>query len=581
MVVRVGARGGAWGRVHAHHHYFTASLQYTIRLPNMCGILFFHTRGMSAEDVQVLREHHVPLLRHRGPDCTECLEQTDAEFLMGFHRLSVINTASSGMQPFTSADGGTFMVFSGEVYNWRALAALHGVDAVELRSDADILLRMGETTAPLALVPQLDGDFAVAVARSDGSFWAARDHVGVRPLFYGVSAQGAPIAFASEAKALVGAPNVGAIHVFPPGTVYQSSTREFTPYRPIPIMVSDAPAVTELLTEAVRKRVEHSDVPVGVLCSGGVDSAIITLLAVKYRPNLRVFTMQFDDGFSEDAFYAQLMCEKAGLQHTIVRFNARDAIGAIGAVVKATETYDPITIRAAIPMYLLAKYISECTDIKVVLSGEGADELFAGYSYFTRANHEPTLVHAETQNLLSKLHMFDLLRADRCFAAHGLEVRVPFLDSDLVAHVSSLNPALLATHNEKQLLRDAFRDGLDCIPRIIDRPKQRFSDGCGFSYVPLLLRHHGGEAVTLEDRLACEKQAVMEAFDALYPGCRGLIAPRTMPAWATSPAQEFSPAIGWASTVSADTESAAPARTGSFAPSAPSAPSAGSAFTLL
>lgn len=543
----------------------------------MCGILFFDTRSISAEDVQVLKDDHLPLLRHRGPDGTGCLDQTDGKFLMGFHRLSVINTGPSGMQPFASADDDTFMVFSGEVYNWRALAALHGVEAQELRSDADILLRMGETIAALALVPQLDGDFACVLARSDGTFWAARDHVGVRPLFYGMDAQGAPIAFASEAKALVGAPGVAAIQVFPPGTVYQSETREFTPYRPVPGMVSDAPAVCELLTEAVRKRVEHSDVPVGVLCSGGVDSAIITLLAVKYRPNLHVFTMQFDDGFSEDAFYAGLMCEKAGLQHTIVRFNAEDAISAIGAVVKATETYDPITIRAAIPMYLLAKHISEHTDIKVVLSGEGADELFAGYSYFSRAHHDPSLVHTETQNLLAKLHMFDLLRADRCFAAHGLEVRVPFLDSDLVTHVSSLNPALLATHNEKQLLRDAFRDGLDCMPRIIDRPKQRFSDGCGFSYVPQLLRHHGGEAVTLEARLECEKSAVVDAFDALFPGCRGLIAPRTMPAWATSPAQAFSPSIGW------ESSSSSPAMSATCVPSAAGmqkAP-AGSPFTAL
>lgn len=496
----------------------------------MCGILFFVTRGLSHDSIRVLQEEHLPRLKHRGPDGFQSLLHPDGGFLMGFHRLAIINTHPSGMQPFRSADESMFLVFSGEIYNFRQLAKRNGINPAELRSDADIILRLSRDTADI--VPHLDGDFAFVVARKDGSFWAARDHVGVRPLFYGIGAEGHPIAFASEAKALVGAPSVKEVHVFPPGTVYMSANRSFFRYRPKP-NTHPSLGVCGLLVESVRKRVVHSDVPVGVLCSGGVDSAIITLLAAELRQNLHVFTMQYDDGFSEDAFYAQLLCEKAGLKHTIVRFTTEDMTRVIGDVVRTTETYDPITVRASIPMYLLAKHISENTDIKVILSGEGADELFAGYSYFSRAGGDPTRVRQETARLLANLHMFDLLRADRCFAAFGLEVRVPYLDSDLVTHVSTLDPALLVTANEKQLLRDAFRQRIDCIPRILDRPKQRFSDGCGFSYVPHLLRHLGGEgATTLDAKLAAEKRTIHDMFDSNYPDCRRLIIDRTMPDWA-------------------------------------------------
>ena len=206
----------------------------------------------------------------------------------------------------------------------------------------------------------------------------ARDPTGVRPLFYGVNEVGHPVAFASEAKALIGAPGIQAVAVFPPGHVWTQPQNKFTPY------VADAAhvrvMVRQLLTAAVKKRLDHSDRPVGLLCSGGVDSAIITTLAARMRDptKLHVFTMEYDTGAAEDTFYASMLCARFGYQHTVVRFSAAEAQATIASVIATCETYDPNTVRAAIPMYLLAKHIAERTDVKVVLSGEGADELFRG-----------------------------------------------------------------------------------------------------------------------------------------------------------------------------------------------------------
>jgi len=246
--------------------------------------------------------------------------------------------------------------------------------------------------------------------------------------------------------------------------------------------------------------------------------------------------MQYDTGLSEDAFYAERLISAlrdggvAACTHTVVKFGKADAIAAIAEVVRVTETYDPNTIRASIPMYLLARHIAENTDIKVVLSGEGADELFAGYSYFSLAP-TPVELKAETRRLVGNLHMFDLLRADRCFAAFGLEVRVPFLDQDVVRHVLD---SVAVRGSEKAALRDAFRDVESLVKaRVLDRPKERFSDGCGFSYVPQLLNHVSESAATLTDKLSGEKRFYDAVFDELYPNSRYWIVNRTMPPWAS------------------------------------------------
>jgi asparagine synthase (glutamine-hydrolysing) len=528
----------------------------------MCGITFF----MGDHG---LRPDAATKLRHRGPDGSAVVV-TDA-FAMAFDRLAIINAADDGMQPFRTGD--RWLICNGEIYNYLDLAGELGVDAAKLRSDVDIVSHLVDPASPASeaasAVARLDGDFAFVLADGEtGVFAAARDHVGVRPLFYAVDAEGRVFALASEVKALHGAPGVASVHVFPPGHVYVSSTGDFVAYAchitPLTVPDDGVNRVRRVLERAVEKRLDHSERPVGLLCSGGVDSAIVTCIACTMRDPglLRVFTIEYDEGFSEDAFYARMLCEKLGVCHTVVRFSRDEVVASIEPVIVQCETYDPNTVRAAIPMYLLAKHIAEQTDVKVVLSGEGADELFAGYNYFRYA--APDEVAPETRRLLGNLRMFDLLRADRCFAAFGLEVRVPYLDQDLVRLVAAdaapvakrpheplavddLMPRPRYSHQEKQLLRSSFAH-LDVLRdlRILDRGKERFSDGCGFQYVPFLLNHVSDGAPTLTEKLQREKLLYAELFRKHYGTENAhLIVARELPAWEGLPTGDTGNAVAW------------------------------------
>lgn len=517
----------------------------------MCGIAFYALLDAQKKAHADAFAACGETLRHRGPDGSRT--RVRDHDVMVFHRLAIINIGAEGaegvgMQPFDSEDGKT-VVCNGEIYNYRDLCP-H--DAM-VRSDVDAVLcvlsnvSLTEEDQVTAAIARLDGDFALVVTQGP-LFCAARDHVGVRPLFYATDCKGRVFAFASEAKALHGAPGVAEVRPFPPGRIFFSSSGRFAPFvfPPEPShhgFEEAATRVRALLTRAVEKRLEHSERPVAVLCSGGVDSSVITALASSLRhaqrKPLEVFTMEFAEGLSEDAFYARLLCERLGLPLTTVRFSREEIEATIEKVIAACESPDPNTVRAAVPMFLLAKYIAENSEAKVVLSGEGADELFAGYNYFRFGN--PAEVKEETRRLLRNLHAFDLLRADRCFAAFGLEVRVPFLDRDLVAAVQGLPAETLVPKGpkggsgEKLLLRAAFaeeealREG-----RIIDRPKERFSDGCGFSYVPALLNIVSrGEEAALDRKLARETTWYAALFAARFPGLDAahLVVARELPEW--------------------------------------------------
>jgi asparagine synthase (glutamine-hydrolysing) len=507
----------------------------------MCGI-FWYLLSQDTNTTDVMNgliNKHASLINHRGPDGSR--HEVWNNQLWVFHRLAVINLNEEGMQPFVSKDGNSRLICNGEIYNYKQLSEAFNAS---LRSDCEIIQLMldecASTSRIIARVNALDGDFAFVYA-NDRYTVIARDHVGVSPLFYGTDINGKLICVASEVKALIGTPRVEKVDVFPPGHVnlngvfHRYTAMSLT--KPLALPQHEAASdVKTLVTEAIRKRLCHSDRQVGVLCSGGIDSSIVTcmLCELGLRDKVHVFTMEYEGDRSEDAFYARMLCQMLGVQQTVFTFNRDDVKKTIPLVIKSCETYDPNTVRAAVPMYLMAHKITQNTQVKVILSGEGADEVFHGYNYFRKAPNGE-IARKEAKRLVENLHMFDLLRAERCFASAGMEVRVPFLDRDLVQYVQSLEGKLVwggQGYSEKQLLRDAFShiDSLSAT-RILDRPKERFSDGCGFSYVPQLLSDISEGLSTLDARLAVEKKVVKELFDETYPNNTHLIIDRSMPDW--------------------------------------------------
>ena len=505
----------------------------------MCGISLWNVETLTPEQIEEIKMKWIMAIQSRGKDGSAITLQPNTNLLFGFHRLAIINTSTIGMQPFVS-DGNT-LICNGEIYNYKQLSE-NAENVNDLRSDVDVIHRLfkdvdvNSVEEVAAATNKLDGDFAFIFAKEDGRFVVGRDPVGVRPLFYGVNSDGRPIAFASEAKALHGGPAIDKVFVFPPNTVYVSSINRFAPI-PDKFLLNQ---VNKLVTNAVKKRLDHSDRPVGLLCSGGVDSAIITSLTARLSDptKMHVFTMEYANGTSEDAFYASMLCARHKFKHTVVKFDAKQVQECLTTVIATCETYDPNTIRAAIPMYLLAKHIAENTDIKVILSGEGADELFAGYSYFKRA--DAASLNAESRRLIKNVHMFDLLRADRCFAAFGLECRVPYLDRDLISFVSCIEGEhkMFQKGAEKMLLRNAFADLKDLADlRILSRTKEKFSDGCGFSYVPQLLNFVSDNANTLDEKLKAESAKYKAIFESIYGDLNGhWIIKREMPAWSAGTA---------------------------------------------
>ena len=510
----------------------------------MCGIWSCFRAG----DIETLRKYFESISA-RGPDCSALSTLCGGAVTLGFHRLEIISLGERGNQPWRYGEGERHsFVCSGEIYNWKEICGEMGISHTNLRSDVDVITKLLELTPddPAQPLSRLDGDWAfISVDERTGTVTAGRDPLGVRPLFYGISETGEVVAMSSEVKGLVGMPGVAETRVFPPGTWWRSDVPDrfdsYTDIYPAGGEISDvspweaAGTVRDLLEKAVKKRALHSEKPLAFLCSGGLDSSAIVTIAKDMKPDFVSFSMSYEGaGRSLDEYYATLLTASLQIDHTCVKFTKDDIKDAIDRVIEVCETHDPQTIRASVPMYLLAKYIRENTPYRVILSGKGADELFGGYSYFSRAP-DGEAGRLESVRLLRNLHSFDLLRADRCFAAHGLEIRVPFLDKDLVRYVLRLPHDLtrVTSGQEKQLLRNSVAD-LECLnqTRIIERAKERFSDGVSFGYVPILLRVITPDYVGLPAGEGAEKAQHLRVFDARYGArSRGLILAREMPDW--------------------------------------------------
>lgn len=418
----------------------------------------------------------------RGPDGTSYYNANSA--LLGFKRLAIMGLNEFGMQPFSYDD--KVLVCNGEIYGFRDIKIELLKKGYSFKSDSDceILLPLFKEFG-FEMFSKLDAEFALIIYdKKEDKIIAARDPLGIRPLFYGKSKSNDTYIFASEPKILVDL--VEDIFPFPPG--YYFDGEKFIQYSFITDVESKHTRMRDveknihsLLVEGVRKRLD-SDAPIGFLLSGGLDSSLVCSIATKI---LKKPIETFAIGMEKDAIdlkYAKEVADYLKTNHHEVIITRDDVISSLEEVIYNLATYDITTIRASAGMYLLCKYIHENTDIKVLLTGEISDELF-GYKYTDYAPN-PEEFQKESKKRIDEIHMYDVLRADRCISSNSLEARVPFGDLAFVKYVMEIDPKIkMNRYNKgKYLLRKAFEG--DYLPKdILYREKAAFSDAVGHSLV--------------------------------------------------------------------------------------------------
>ena len=455
----------------------------------MCGIFaVFHNTDVSPSCLSKMWASQ-NVLTKRGPD-SSTIFMNKREFL-AFKRLAIVDTSPAGNQPFMSDDRKVAVMCNGEIYNYKQLTNEHQLHCTS-GSDCEVLLRLYEKMGFEDMVSQLDGVFAIVLRDyRTNVVYAARDYIGVRPLFTGITVDGS-VAFASVAAALV--PFCTKVQQFPAShyvRLTEENRESFCPYLMQPKLIhppinylEPLTSLRHLLFNAVRKRLQ-GDRPVGCLLSGGLDSSIVAFILTRLLgpQNVRTYSVGMRDPEqageqhrSLDCRYAEQVARHLGTVHTEVSFTPQDGFAAIEEVVQALETYDITTVRASVPMYILSQYIKKETKDTIIFSGEGSDELFAGYLYFKKAPSLSALL-LESQRLIKELPYFDVLRADRCVSSNGLEVRVPFLDVQVVEFAKRMGEAKPPVNGvEKYHLRTCF-DG-DLPEQVLWRRKDGLSDGC-------------------------------------------------------------------------------------------------------
>lgn len=442
-------------------------------------------------------------IKHRGPDRSRFLELNEfKKIFLGFHRLAIMDKYTNGDQPFVLEwkNRSIYCLTNGEIYNYKDLVQKFDLK-VKSKSDCEVIPLIYEKFGVEGVVKHIRGEFAITIfdichETQKIDIHIIRDPFGIRPLFY--QFDGFYLSFCSEMKGLVGIYKDELIQHFPPGKmlhieVQQDSVKhelktyfDVTSFAPNFVDQLDSKYTDETLVE-IRKQLEHSvismldtDRPLGALLSGGLDSSLVVGIAAKHLKHrgkrLRTFSIGIPG--STDKEYAEAVAKYCDTDHTHIEFTNDQFLNSIEDVVWATETYDTTTIRASTGQLLVSRWISQNTDIKVLLIGDGSDELTAGYMYFHNAP-SPTDLHYENCRLLKEIHMYDVLRADRGIASNGLEARVPYLDVDFVSLYLTIDPRLrMPTYgHEKWLLRKAF-DKTETIPDcVLWRRKEAFSDG--------------------------------------------------------------------------------------------------------
>ena len=478
--------------------------------------------------------------KSRGPDDTRVIDT--GRGALGFHRLSIMGLHPEGMQPFKL--DGDLCVCNGEIYDFYPLREELKKKGYFFESDSDceVLLPLWHEYGT-DMFPKLDAEFACVIYDGKtGEFIAARDPIGIRPLYYGYNESGAPV-FASEPKNLTGI--VEKIFPFPPGHYYKNG--EFICYNDIAAvkevckddLETACKNIREKLTEGVKKRLV-ADAKMGFLLSGGLDSSLVCAIAAKEsKEPIKTFAI----GMEKDAIdlkYARQAADFIGSDHSEVFMTPEEVLASLEEVIYALGTFDITTVRASMGMYLVCKAIHEQTDIRVLLTGEISDELF-GYKY-TDFAPDAEAFQKEAQKRIRELHMYDVLRADRCISVHSLEARVPFGDIDFVEYVMALDPEMkLNKYNKgKYLLRHAF-EGLGLWPdSILWREKAAFSDAVGHSMVDDLKEYaetrytdeefeQRRKKYTHAQPFTKESLLYREIFEKYYPGQAEMIADFWMP----------------------------------------------------
>lgn len=472
----------------------------------MCGFLAIVGKGLDEELVKELSKR----MSHRGPDESDIVV-TQNGHILSHERLSIIDL-HSGRQPIQGCKG-SWMVHNGEIYNHQHLRDTVLKDhTFRSKSDSEVIVHLYEQFG-YDFCDKLDGDFAFVVINGD-DFIAGRDPMGVKPLYYGIDDRGRTW-FASEMKPL--ADQCKTFATFPPGHFYTPQTGFVKYYQPAyedhtkAVEKLDLEAIREALTEATRKRL-MSDVPIGVLLSGGLDSSLTSSIAARLLAEagktLHSFSIGLDNA-SPDAAAARKVAAFLGTQHHEIHFTVAQGISILDKLIWHLETYDVTSVRASTPMYFLAKAITEL-GIKVVLSGEGADEVFGGYLYFRNAPSTEAF-QKETIERVQKLFTADLLRADKSTMAHGLEARVPFLDKaflDLAMTIDAKEKQPQTYDGlEKYILRKAFdTPEKPYLPdEILWRQKEQFSDGVGYNWIDMLIAHCEAQVTDAQMAQAAER----------------------------------------------------------------------------
>ena len=493
---------------------------YELEIINMCGIWgIFGSQFPSKENIKKCIELLIP----RGPEFISIEEFTNV--ILGFTRLGINGLSEIGNQPIIRNN--IAVVCNGEIYNYKELATEWNIELPIGCSDCEILPYLFSKLNPTEVFRSLDGVFSIIVYNiSTGEIIIGRDPYGVRPLFIGKTKD--YFAVSSEIKALE---NIcDEIKPFEPGTWL--SQNKITKYHTIPWIKN--PLLNEQIfaryslknafEKAIKKRL-LSERPIGALLSGGLDSSLVCTNLSKYTDKLNTFSIGMKG--STDLKCARIVANHIKSIHHEIILTKEDFFKVIPEVIYAIESYDVTTVRASVGNWLIGKYIKENTDIKVVFNGDGSDEIGGGYLYFSRAPSDEEF-ESEIERLLTDIHMFDVLRSDRCMSSHGLEARTPFLDKEFVNVWRSIPTKFLRTNQEKYILRSSF--STDLLPsQILWRKKEAFSDGVSSIEEPW---HASINKYAISQGYESEKDMYRKLFIGFFgEKCLSVIPYMWMPKW--------------------------------------------------